>query len=256
MPAAADARPAPQPTFVVGGPAGVPTAAAPADSTYALAQGMYNAAEIDLAAERYADAMGALETVMELAVTDSTIPREFVHRARILAARVYLARSSYSLAHRELDAVLSEREEYVDALVIRGQVAEAQKRFDDAMVDYVAAVSIEPHNTDAVVGLERVMAQARHGGTTSMPSPPTLGSAESLDKLPPFWEEMRADDGRQYYVDHTTGEKHWRLPPEYEQRAACTQAPLPPFWEEKRDPNGQVFYVDHRNKITTWSRPS
>uniref|UniRef100_A0A7S3NIQ5 Calmodulin n=1 Tax=Aureoumbra lagunensis TaxID=44058 RepID=A0A7S3NIQ5_9STRA len=46
--------------------------------------------------------------------------------------------------------------------------------------------------------------------TSALPSPPDPPSS-----LPPGWQQLRAPDGRSYYVDHTTQTTHWEPPPSY-----------------------------------------
>uniref|UniRef100_A0A803T5K3 E3 ubiquitin-protein ligase n=1 Tax=Anolis carolinensis TaxID=28377 RepID=A0A803T5K3_ANOCA len=53
----------------------------------------------------------------------------------------------------------------------------------------------------------------------------------SIEPLPPGWEQRKDPHGRTYY-------------------------PLPPGWERRVDDRGRVYYVDHNTRTTTWQRPT
>ncbi|XP_062836274.1 NEDD4-like E3 ubiquitin-protein ligase WWP1 isoform X2 [Anolis carolinensis] len=67
----------------------------------------------------------------------------------------------------------------------------------------------------------------------------------SIEPLPPGWEQRKDPHGRTYYVDHNTRTTTWERP-----------QPLPPGWERRVDDRGRVYYVDHNTRTTTWQRPT
>nr|XP_020660632.1 NEDD4-like E3 ubiquitin-protein ligase WWP1 isoform X3 [Pogona vitticeps] len=70
-------------------------------------------------------------------------------------------------------------------------------------------------------------------------------SNNSIEPLPPGWEQRKDPHGRTYYVDHNTRTTTWERP-----------QPLPPGWERRVDDRGRVYYVDHNTRTTTWQRPT
>ncbi|KAJ7338969.1 hypothetical protein JRQ81_012871 [Phrynocephalus forsythii] len=70
-------------------------------------------------------------------------------------------------------------------------------------------------------------------------------SSNSIESLPPGWEQRKDPHGRTYYVDHNTRTTTWERP-----------QPLPPGWERRVDDRGRVYYVDHNTRTTTWQRPT
>ncbi|KAJ6652503.1 hypothetical protein lerEdw1_011473 [Lerista edwardsae] len=77
-------------------------------------------------------------------------------------------------------------------------------------------------------------------GSGGQPSP---AAVQSLEALPPGWEQRELPNGRVYYVDHNTKTTTW-------------DRPLPPGWEKRVDPRGRYYYVDHNTRTTTWQRPT
>eukprot|EP00041_Stephanoeca_diplocostata_P025622 m.675037 g.675037 ORF g.675037 m.675037 type:complete len:655 (-) comp22785_c0_seq1:427-2391(-) len=108
---------------------------------------------------------------------------------------------------------------------------------------------------------------------------PSGGSGD----LPPGWEQRTAQNGRPYYVNHTTQTTQWSHPSAQspatprpqsnahvgfggfggqhrEQTSMPAQQPaqnnLPAGWEERTDSRGRKYYVDHNTRTTTWQRPT
>ncbi|XP_007442035.1 NEDD4-like E3 ubiquitin-protein ligase WWP2 isoform X1 [Python bivittatus] len=68
-------------------------------------------------------------------------------------------------------------------------------------------------------------------------------AVQTLESLPPGWEQRELPNGRVYYVDHNTKSTTW-------------ERPLPPGWEKRVDPRGRCYFVDHNTRTTTWQRPT
>ena len=213
---------------------------------------------------QYQSAISTFTALIEMAEVAEEIPDDFLHDAYIERAKVHLERSSYSIALKDVQTVLDVREEYVPALSFRGTIQEAKGELDSAMIDYVAAISIQPDYQPALDGMSRVTSSSsssRSSSSRSSPyAPASIAAANPAPTpatavpggLPPFWEEQKTKDGRVFYIDHTTSKKHWRLPPEYR---SSSSTPLPPFWEERVTSSGEIFFINHRDKSTTWTDP-
>lgn len=75
------------------------------------------------------------------------------------------------------------------------------------------------------------------------------------DGLPPGWERRFDQQGRPYYVDHSTRTTTWHRPQQPAPTEGQNDVPLPLGWEERRTPEGRPYFVDHTTRTTTWVDP-
>ncbi|KAG6816239.1 hypothetical protein H0H87_007476 [Tephrocybe sp. NHM501043] len=131
--------------------------------------------------------------------------------------------------------------------------------------------------------------------STAVAAPAPAHSGRMLDDengvpLPTGWERRADNQGRFYYVDHSTRSTQWHRPgttPRPPARAdgntsarssipqssgaasspstsqpdnpsstgTYADVPLPLGWEERRTPEGRPYFVDHHTRTTTWTDP-
>ncbi|XP_034980713.1 NEDD4-like E3 ubiquitin-protein ligase WWP1 isoform X2 [Zootoca vivipara] len=110
-------------------------------------------------------------------------------------------------------------------------------------LDAVAPTDIVSSSTRSNVTTEA--AKPRDSSTVSGEPVRQQPGSNSIEPLPPGWEQRKDPHGRTYYVDHNTRTTTWERP-----------QPLPPGWERRVDDRGRVYYVDHNTRTTTWQRPT
>ncbi|XP_033011399.1 NEDD4-like E3 ubiquitin-protein ligase WWP1 isoform X3 [Lacerta agilis] len=112
-----------------------------------------------------------------------------------------------------------------------------------AGLDAVAPTDTASSSTRSNVTTEA--AKPRDSSTVSGETVRQQPGSNSIEPLPPGWEQRKDPHGRTYYVDHNTRTTTWERP-----------QPLPPGWERRVDDRGRVYYVDHNTRTTTWQRPT
>ncbi|KAI4140190.1 MAG: hypothetical protein L6R39_005904 [Caloplaca ligustica] len=96
-------------------------------------------------------------------------------------------------------------------------------------------------------------------GSTGGTAPNGKPSGKGDDDLPVGWAEKKTNEGRTYYLDHSTKTTTWSRPEPYTSRdpveGTVDPLPLPAGWEQRLDCNGRPYYLDHNTRTTQWVRP-
>ncbi|XP_046842240.1 NEDD4-like E3 ubiquitin-protein ligase WWP2 [Xenia sp. Carnegie-2017] len=76
---------------------------------------------------------------------------------------------------------------------------------------------------------------------------------DPLGPLPHGWEKRTEQNGRVYFVNHTTRKTQWEDP--RMMKLSIQEKSLPPGWEMRFTNEGIPYFVDHTTKTTTFNDP-
>lgn len=85
------------------------------------------------------------------------------------------------------------------------------------------------------------------------PQAAEMAANDPLGPLPTGWERRNTDDGRVYFVNHSSRTTQWDDP--RTQSIQPQEEPLPEGWEMRFTNDGVRYYVDHNSRTTTFQDP-
>lgn len=139
----------------------------------------------------------------------------------------------------------------------------------EALIEHLPTVSTQP-KVDENVPREDVPNKDSPQEVSSLHVEASSDEDFSIDDdilpLPLGWEMRTTNEGRAYYLDHSSRITTWKRPTSKtstqdprtrNKKEKDIESPLPEGWEVRISSlDGRLYYVDHKNRTTSWVRPN